>query len=90
MSGKIAVILLCVNFVIISCVSIKHAGNNAPNAPIVVEAKKWSRVDGKITHSDWTKFNAVTLNNLPDFDPVSKQSFGRYGGDTDFKTTAKG
>lgn len=74
-------------FSVYSCISNKPSTNKEP---IVVEAKKWSRVDGKIKHSGWTKFNAVTVGVLPGFQPETKAHFSKYGGDTGFRTRATG
>jgi hypothetical protein len=58
--------------------------------PTIVEAKKWSKVNGKIKLSDWTKFSAVTIDGLPAFTPVTKDAFSKYGGDTSARFLATG
>jgi hypothetical protein len=57
---------------------------------VVVEAKRWSRIDGNIHLSSWTKFNANTLDLMSDFKPVQKELFSRYGGDLSQKIEGRG
>jgi hypothetical protein len=72
---------------LVSCSTSKQTNNKSS---VVVEAKKWSRVDGKIKHSKWMKFEATTLNVLPGFIPESTEDFSIYGGDTENKTISTG
>ena len=80
-------IIFCFVFIISSCSSHRIV---TINNPVVVEAKKWSRVEGKIMQSDWTRFNAVTLRTLGGFNPDQKETFSKYGGDLDLKSESRG
>ncbi len=64
--------------------------NSFKKDSLVIEARKWSRIEGKIHQSNWTKFNAITLDLIQGFKPVQKEVFSRYGGDLKQKTEATG
>jgi len=84
-SGKIVIITGILG--VFSCVSHKKA-EIVENT--VVDARKWSKVEGNVKYSDWVKYNATTLDLLPDFKSAEKEEFSRYGGDLSAKTEAKG
>lgn len=81
------VLLSCFLFALTSCIHTKPQRNSNL---MVVEAKKWSKTNGRITHSDWTKFPAETMDLLPGFKPQTENEFSKYGGDTGFRTKASG
>ncbi|MEI6749733.1 MAG: agarase [Bacteroidales bacterium] len=86
MYGKIVVFLLCF-LVLGSCRTNKLAGNSDS---IVVDAKKWSKKNGKVSYSDWTKCKAVTIDLLPGYKSVADENFSKYGGDIELKMKATG
>jgi hypothetical protein len=86
MYGKNAILLLCL-LMMISCRSNRPVRSSDT---IVVEAKKWSKNNGKISYSDWTRCKAVTVDLLPGFKSIAEEKFSKYGGDTEVRSKATG
>jgi hypothetical protein len=58
--------------------------------PVTVYAKIWSKVNGKSVYSDWTRFKAVVVDELPDYEPVNNSGFNKYGSYFKIKAPATG
>jgi hypothetical protein len=85
MFRKICIIISV--FIICSCITHKKqktAGN------IVVEARKWSKVNGVVKYSDWVKCNSKTVEMLPGFKLAGDEVFSRYGGNLSMKYESRG
>ncbi|TFH39485.1 MAG: hypothetical protein E4G95_01030, partial [Bacteroidia bacterium] len=57
---------------------------------IAVEARTWSKVDGKNIYSDWKKFNAVTVDKIAGFDNAVQPELTRYGSNPSLKDQPTG
>jgi len=57
---------------------------------LTVDAKKWSKNNGKVSYSEWTKYKAITVDLLPGFKPAQEAKFSRYGGDAEHRVKATG
>lgn len=68
-------LLLLLSF---SCVTAKKA---MQPGTLTVEARKWNKVDGKVSYSDWSVFRATTMDQLPGFKPETETIFNKYGSD---------
>jgi hypothetical protein len=55
-----------------------------------VDARKWSKVNGKVKYSEWGSFSAVTTDLLDGFKAIESEEFSRYGGEKGSRIKATG
>jgi hypothetical protein len=84
---RILNLFLLILLISLSCVSGRKA---QLSGPVYIEAKVWTKVDGVVHYSDWQKYKAITLDELPGFKSQSKFRQTRYGSDPSRKLKKTG
>lgn len=84
---KQSVILIVAVFLTLESIQAQQVKDTLP---IMVYAKKWSKVNGKPVYSDWAQFEATTVAKLPNFEPDTTPEFNKYGSSMLLKSDPKG